>query len=111
MKKYYFRAIKIGNINAIYNLGLYYQYVEENYDEMEKYYLMAIKLEYKPAMYSLGLYYFNIKNVINKMADYYEMAGKMNDDDSNILSLSHYHYIDIIPGEISKLLLNSQLYY
>ena len=111
MKKYYFRVIQIGNKNAMYNLGLYYQYVEENYDEMEKYYLMSIKLEYKPALYSLGLYYFNIKNDINKMADYYEMAGKMNDDDSNILSPSHYHYIDIIPGEIGKLLLNSQLYY
>ena len=92
-------------------IGLYYEYIEKNYDEMKKYYLMDIKLEYKPAMYSLGLYYFNIKNVINKMADYYEMAGKMNDNDCNIFSPSHYHYIDIIPGEICKLLLNSQLYY
>ena len=40
---YYLMAIEKGNSGAMYNMGLYYQDVEKDYDQMKRYYLMAIE--------------------------------------------------------------------
>ena len=56
MKKYYKIAIDLGNVNAMFNLGVYYQYIK-NYNEMEKYYKMAIGLGHSHAYANLVFYY------------------------------------------------------
>lgn len=56
-KKYYRMAINKGHVDAMYNLGLYYDNIEHNYDMMEKYFLMAVEYGNIEAMYALGHYY------------------------------------------------------
>jgi len=73
MKKYFLMAIKKGNVLAMYNLGHYFQCIEQNYDEMITYYMMAIEKNYLDAMYNLGLYYESIKKY-DDMEKYYLMA-------------------------------------
>ena len=57
MKKYYLMAIESKNINAMNNLGYYYQTIEKKDDEMKKYYLMAIKLNNEYSLNNLCMYY------------------------------------------------------
>ena len=42
IKKYYLMAIEKGNSDAMTSLGLYYEWIENNYDLMKKYFFMAI---------------------------------------------------------------------
>ncbi len=50
-------TIEKGNAYAIFNLGLYYQKIQKNYEEMKKYYLMAIEKGNPYAMKKLIHYY------------------------------------------------------
>ncbi len=59
MKKYYKMAIEYDNVNAMFNLGRYYQFIEINQELMEKYYLLANE---SYALYNLGYYYEENKN-------------------------------------------------
>ena len=59
MKKYYLMAINKGDSDAMYNLGLYYEYVEKDYEQMKKYYLMAIDKNNFTGMNQLENYYKN----------------------------------------------------
>ena len=104
MKKYYLMAIKLGNYEAMHNLGNYYQYTEKNYNEMKKYYLMGIecsidvliKENYKISneslqysMYNLGCYYYDTKNY-DEMKKCYLLAIKLNNSDAMIRLRFYY---------------------
>jgi hypothetical protein len=62
-------------------IGLYYEFVEKNYDEMKKYYIILIDYtKYNPsdyasysALYNLGNYYKNIEKNYDMMEKYYLM--------------------------------------
>ena len=75
MKKYYLMAIEMGDLNAMFNLGLYYKKIE-NYEEMKKYYLMAIEKGESIAMNNLGQYYQFIEKKYDEAIKYYEMNNE-----------------------------------
>ena len=62
-------------------IGLYYEFVEKNYEEMKKYYIILIDYnKYNPsdyasysALYNLGNYYKNIEKNYEMMKKYYLM--------------------------------------
>ena len=60
-------AIKLGNSNAMYNLGTYYYSIEKNYPKAVEYYEMAVKLGNSNAMNNLGYYYDNIEKIIQRL--------------------------------------------
>jgi len=62
MKKYYLMAIEKGHVNAMYELGLYYEKIEKDYILMEKYYLMAIEKKSRNATKNLKKYYRSNNN-------------------------------------------------
>ena len=51
-------------------IGLYYEIIEKNYDEMEKYYLKAVEFNNIEAMNGLSFDYTDIKND-KEMKKYY----------------------------------------
>lgn len=55
MEKYYKQAIKLGDNNAMFKLGFYYQNLSK--PKMKKYYKMAIKHGNISAIYFLSSYY------------------------------------------------------
>lgn len=58
MRKLYLNAIKINqNYISMYNLGKYYEEVEQDYKKMKKFYLNSIKFHYDKAFKSLGIHY------------------------------------------------------
>lgn len=85
MVRYYKNKIKEGNVNCMYGLGFYYQFVAKNDAKMEKYYFMAIKLgdrdshinytnKYNNDYLKLGYYYQYINVDLVLMLHYYSMA-------------------------------------
>jgi TPR repeat protein len=50
-------AIEKDYSNAMNNLGIYYQKIEKDYDQMKKYYLMAIEKGHTDAINNLETYY------------------------------------------------------
>jgi len=91
MKQYYIKAIQMGNTNAMFSLGLYYQNHEHNYDLMKQYYLMAIELGNDIAMCQLGYYYANINLNYELMKTYFDMAIKRNNCDA-MFNMAVYHF-------------------
>ena len=85
MKQCYLMAIKLANVDSMYNLGWYYQCVEKNYPLMKQYYLMAIEKGDSDAMNNLGKYY-----EYELMEKYYLMA--IEKGDSNAMNNLGYHY-------------------
>jgi TPR repeat protein len=67
-------AIEKGNVYAMYNLGLYYNEEEKDYEQMKKYYLMAIEKGYDDAIFNLGFYYEDVEKDYEQMKKYYFMA-------------------------------------
>ena len=67
-------AIDNGCSKAMYNLGVYYEEIEKDYDLMKKYFLMAIDKGYSGAMDNLGRYYQLIEKNYDLMKRYYLMA-------------------------------------
>ena len=61
-------------------IGLYYEYIEKNYDEMKKYYLKSVELNNVEAMYNLVRYY-DENEEYDKMKKYYLMAFENGDND------------------------------
>jgi TPR repeat protein len=74
MKKYFLMAIDKGNSDAMYDLGYYYQQVEEKYDLMKKYYLQAIDKGNSNSMHNLGEYYQYVEKKYDLMKKYYLQA-------------------------------------
>jgi TPR repeat protein len=74
MKKYYTMAIGKGNSRAMYDLGVYYERVEKDYDLMKKYFMMAIRKGNSYTMYRLGYYYQFVEKNYNLMKKYFMMA-------------------------------------
>jgi TPR repeat protein len=64
----------IDYIDDLYYLGIYYQYVNKNYDLMKKYYLQAIDKGNFNAMNNLGVYYQYIEINYELMKKYYLQA-------------------------------------
>ena len=56
MKKYYLMAIDKGHVDAMFNLGYYYETYEKDYKSMKKYYLMAINKDNNKPLLNLGDY-------------------------------------------------------
>jgi TPR repeat protein len=95
---YYNKSIKKENINAMNNLGHYYE-KQKDYKHMMEYYLMAIEKGSSTSMYNLAVYYKNKKDYIN-MEKYYLMAiEKGNINAMNNLGLYYYDIKDYINME------------
>ena len=73
MKKYYLMAIYMGNIEAMANLGNYYQQIELNNENMIKYYKMAIDNGYYEPLLVLKKYYEEIEDY-EEMKKYFYIA-------------------------------------
>ena len=67
-------AIEKGHSHAMYNMAIYYDEIEKDYDQMKKYYLMAIEKGDSDAMNNLGFYYGTIEKDYDQMKKYYFMA-------------------------------------
>jgi tetratricopeptide (TPR) repeat protein len=80
-KKYYMLAIKYNHIPAIYNIALYYDLIDNNYEEAIKYYEILIEYKDPDAMYRLGRYYDNIEKNYKKAIKYYCLAIEYNYED------------------------------
>ena len=63
MKKYYKLAIEHNNVNAMYNLGRYYQFIKVNYELMKKYYELAIN-KYNDSDSIQNLDYYNSQMIM-----------------------------------------------
>ena len=69
--KNYLKIIKNNDLNAMSDLGFYYQNIEKNYELMYKYYVMAIKRGHLYAMYNLGYYYQYVEHNYEQMEKSY----------------------------------------
>ncbi len=74
MKDYYLMAIEKNCSISMYELGIYYDKVENNAIMMLGYLTMAIKLKNADAMCYLAEYYIQEEKNILEMIKYYEMA-------------------------------------
>ena len=70
-------------------IGLYYEIIEKNYDEMKKYYFKAVEFNNIEAMNGLSFYYTDIKNY-KEMKKYYLMAIELGDTIS-MYNLGYYY--------------------
>ena len=75
-------------------MGLYYQYIEMDYELMKKYYLMSIELGNTTAMNNLGNYYKNIDTDYELMMKYYLMAIELRHSVSMNTLGNYYHFIE-----------------
>ena len=74
VEEYYEKAIKNGDVSAMYNLAVLYQQENANYQKAEKYYLKAIDKGDGMAMYNLALLYEKESKDYKKAEKYYLMA-------------------------------------
>jgi TPR repeat protein len=86
--------------NMYNNLGLYYQYIEKDYNKMMKYYLKGFKLNDSNAILNLGDYYNSIKNY-KKMKKYYLKAIELGNSYA-MISLGYYYNEIINYNEMKK---------
>jgi TPR repeat protein len=84
-KQYYTLAIKHNHINAIYNIALYYDLIDHNYEEAVKYYEISLQYKDVDAMYRLGRYYDNIEKNYEKAIKYYCLAIEYDYEDKYII--------------------------
>jgi TPR repeat protein len=86
------------------NLGVYYQDVEKNYEEMKKYYTMAIENGDSVAMYNLNLYYEVKEPIENLYIDLVNINNKNKIIDDKITELlnKYDHLKDVYISPILK---------
>ena len=84
-------AIEKGHLDAMYNLGDYYENIVYNYDLMKKYYLMAIEKGNLDAMHRLGLYYETNHYNYNLMKKYYLLCYRFKYNIHFISSIYYYY--------------------
>jgi len=89
-RKYYKKAIKRGNVHAMYNLASNYN-VSQKYTKKIKYLKMAIKLNDSESMNCLGYHYLYIDNDVGLAKKYFNMAIK-NNYFNGYLELAYYYY-------------------
>ena len=89
MYKYYEMAVKLGNSNAMNNLGCYYKN-KNDIPNMLKYWEMAVALGHSRAMSHLG-YYYNEQNDIQNMLKFYKMAVELGNSTA-MGNLGCYYY-------------------
>jgi TPR repeat protein len=82
-------------------IGLYYQYVKEDYEEMKKYYLLAIEKGNVNAMFNLAIHYDNTQNY-EQMKKYYLMAIEKDDSDAMFEMGEYYQYVEIDNDKMNK---------
>jgi Tfp pilus assembly protein PilF len=58
-EKYYIKAIKLGHVNAMFNLGLFYEVIKKDYANAEKYYLMAVEKGDVDSINNLAILYYS----------------------------------------------------
>lgn len=108
MKKYYVRASKLNNSEALYKLGYHSYAHEKNYKKMKKYYLSAIEKGNSKAMWKLGEFYYKRK-YYEKAKKYLSMAKKagceFDDEDDVIFKInkSEKEIFERIVGDVSVL--------
>jgi len=73
-----------------FNIGVYYNFIEINYDEAKKYYMMAIEKGNNYAMNNLGCYYHFIEKNYELAKKYYMMAIEK-DDEYAMTYLGNYY--------------------
>ena len=99
MKKYYLMAIDKGNFDAMINLGLYYQEINDC-EQMKKYYLMVINNDITNtstkviAIVNLGLYYQEIEDY-ELMKKYFLMAIDKDNDNADALYYLGLYYQNV----------------
>jgi hypothetical protein len=89
-RKYYKKAIKRGNVHAMYNLASNYN-VSQKYNKKIKYLKMAIELNDSESMNCLGYHYLYIDNDVGLAKKYFNMAIK-NNYFNGYLELAYYYY-------------------
>jgi len=77
-EKYYLMASELGDVSAMFNLGLFYKNEKKNLELAEKYYLMASERGNARAMFNLGIFYQSEKQNIELAEKYYLMAVEKN---------------------------------
>lgn len=96
MKECLIKAIKCGDINSSYCLGVYYRDIE-NYDVMKKYFIPAIEKNHPLAIYDLGNYYEFTENNTAMAIKYYLKGVKLNDKKcTEALERLNYSYFVIL---------------
>jgi hypothetical protein len=98
---YYFKALKLGNSDAMTLVAEYYQHTAKNYDLMNKYYLMAIKKNNKFAMHYYGSYFYG-QEKYDLMKKYYLMACSHNNLDAIYAFGNYYQYKEYNYEEMHK---------
>jgi len=74
MKRWYEMAIEKGCVDSMYNIALYYEDIEKDYNLMKFYYEMAIEKGCSASMNNLAYHYELIEKDYTLMKKYYEMA-------------------------------------
>jgi tetratricopeptide (TPR) repeat protein len=78
MKESFIKAIKNGDHNSAYCIGLYYK-EKLNYDVMKKYFLLAIKKNHNLAIFDLAQHYEDVENNIPMAMKYYFKGFEIGD--------------------------------
>jgi TPR repeat protein len=92
------KAIELGDVKSMINLGVYYE--KFNIKLMEKYYEMAIELNSSDAMVKYG-YYLKRQQKYDLMKKYYEMAIKLENSDA-LINMAEYQYSVDADGDKAK---------
>ncbi len=92
MEKYYLMAYKLGDVDALMQLGCEYKNCND-VDNMKKYWELAVENDSIHAMRLLGDYYREVDNISN-MDKYYNIGIKLNDFRSMICYAKYYQSIN-----------------
>jgi hypothetical protein len=68
-------------------IGMYYQYVEKDYNQMKKYYLMCIMDGNSAVLYGLGYYYQFIEKDYDLMKKFYKLASKKENINTKVIQM------------------------
>lgn len=95
MVKKYKKAIEMGNVESMYNLGYHYLFMEKDENEGMKYLKMAADGGSVKAMYSIASYHYYTHPIYldtnyKEMKKYFEMAIEKGDEKS-LVFLNHYY--------------------
>ena len=103
---FYEKSIKLGNIEAINNLGVIY-FNNANYEKMKEYFLLGIKYLNSNCMYNLGVYYYLIEKNTELMEKFYSHSFNLGNK-SALYALGNYYFF--ISFEYEKMLNLFNLY-
>lgn len=93
MKKYYILAIKKGNVDAMYRLGIFYKKTKQ-YDKMKKYLEYAVKKKHMLASYELAHYYDYVEIDHDKLKKYYKISAIIGYPKAMVNLALYYNWIE-----------------